>query len=1780
MSSVIGKWRNMTGRRITDPQTVIPVIVEPYAGANPAAENGLARVVFTISDSLGNSQTIPVTTRSWFVPYYSEFSQSHLPGVTEYMTPVWGMGLLIPASSIAYGTVTITAKVVANNSAEYVLPDSIVIYNDSDGADRRPSNKVLYVAASGGNDANPGTIGSPLATIQKAITLAVKTKATANTIYASADAGGAEIILLDGTHSWVGNTDYSLYTEYWHTSGDWWLTIKSLTGNAIITRPVDPSDTRNNIYPQAALFAYGWRASDVSPWQGNRNIRFANLKIQGAGAVFTTTSGIRVWIDGGSSYSTVQRITDNTVMYVSGGPNNGNLPSIESNLGTLYCSSHQRHHVGSGWNEYDHIVDCSLSHTTGISILAVDAQGFYVNNCLFTNSHSYLNVGGTITDGYVWVADGSKLTVSIPSPGLMRVDSTQSLGTLANDYRSISTNGFASQFNHIIAANAALGSTNVGVGFRNFPASGNNGFFRLVSAGVNGNGTEYVVCENSNAVAQTGQGGIPGSTTEMFTAILRGMGGTTGGGASAQYNDANHPDILQCYGSNQNFLVSNVAVSNYADTQGWYYSASGGQFVNCWLVNVSDGGRGVTSNFAGSGLVDCGFVNTVFSGDLQFGGGPAKVNCTFVDNVFRLTSNAPAHGTSATSCYWSNNHWILIPPYFGADAVRGLNTSSGSWFKFNPAVAPYDHTPLDAQLGTGAGFVSTPSEYLWPGTLLPTKGVWPNVGLADWQDVSLSVPSSVTVVPTTLTLSLTQPSATGSVDKSVTSASLSLTIGQNSPTIRVRANVVPTTSNLTLKAPSNTRVYQGPGTNAYRSTKFTASVDGESAYVYGLARTSVIPTSVWNLGDMVEMSFVKYETDFANTVSIGLVTGSITSAVVYPKNVATQLIVGGILILGVPKNTNLRVEVNNDRANVMHVFSCPPKRAVGVATNWTSIPSSTVSSINLSTNTITCSAPHGLSAGQRVILSSTGTMPAVTGTAVTDLSMTYVSFASGADLRLSRSPGGADIDFTSSGSGTISVKRATMNPGEAIYFGPGVHRIGQLFDLSNNCRIYADADSVLIGSFDLRGCDGVVIEGFGLLLGLYAEYEDVSLDFELAKPYTMFFGYDGVKFFFDNELQGVTVGRCPFYFEFVGLNRILNVQLINMWCYTQNGFSLIARTPSDSTASLIDCFGITGDDNLTLGEQASSLKITVSRVFACSTTNSVAHLSYWPDPVVPGSFINIDDCHFMHLGTSDSGSNTYPVFGSRTIFKALADGAFGEEAEGRANIFIRRLKVWGPNSGRFTILGNIAYPFGTAANQVGQLYNMLLEDIDLEYVPQQISYIIGKDAVNTPHDVTINNLRIGGTQVTPSNFDDYFIMNAHPYNIILDGQQVRLFADATTQNLSLQQLPASVSIPESTTGGLLSLTLTQPSATVVVAATIQATTQTIVTTQLSAFASVFTAPIAVVQNLTLAQQAASSRVVVVANGSVQSLTINAVDQPQDIPAYAATQSMSLAQQAASVKFGSSTSVALQTMNIQAPVQPQSTLASAGLQLLNLTQYPAVAVGSMKVLATPVTMSIAPIDAYGVNPGTVISSTLNLGMLIFSSQARIRASIESTVSYLSLALNDGYATAGSSTVVARQNMFFTQNEAESTSASSTTNIPQILDMTAFDATVKLGTRVDVGTLGITLTQITAQVGNEALARHEPIYTYLLPFSTTVVIPGTANGEVNYLDMATVNVLLDTSVEAVADTFYLSLTTSPVEAVGFIALPTQPTLALGAVRDLLTPEIQYDPDIQEEWRIVQS
>lgn len=568
-------------------------------------------------------------------------------------------------------------------------------------------------------------------------------------------------------------------------------------------------------------------------------------------------------------------------------------------------------------------------------------------------------------------------------------------------------------------------------------------------------------------------------------------------------------------------------------------------------------------------------------------------------------------------------------------------------------------------------------------------------------------------------------------------------------------------------------------TFAGQSAKWTVTVAGVSTFVYGYERTSPIDCDRWAAGGGGEDACTQFGTDDAVSTSVSVTrVGGFTSAKVYPSSaVVSSSLAGGVLTMQLKKNRHVIIEANGSRQHTLRISSCPLREAVpGGAINWTAYGPRTVTGVSTANN-ITFGSAHGLSANWKVKLWSTGTLPTAVGGDLDNDTHYFVRVVDATNIELARTSGGAAIDLTGIGSGTITVYRSELTSG-VLYFPPGLHRIGRLFDLSSNTTVYLDHGAVVIGSFDVRQTNGVLGMGLGVLSPTTHSSETVAglPSFFDQITYAPWFGYDGLQFSHDNEVRDITIIGYPYYLTFKGVNRWVRTKVHAPWYWSCDGYKSTYRSSSDLTCSVTGCFGQVADDALDLTDWFSSC--TFSDSMLTTTQNSVVVHGYFPNPFYANASL-VQNSTFMHYGIEDTEQDyDFPCRGQNVILKSWVDGFANEKGEGSYNFTMRDCEVVGPVNSRVFSIANRLHPFSVAGlgplrrDGFGEIAGIVIDGLTVEEEPGQPSILEGWDWTNTPRDIEVRGWRVAGELVTGARWLSFVEQNAFPYFVTIEGQPV------------------------------------------------------------------------------------------------------------------------------------------------------------------------------------------------------------------------------------------------------------------------------------------------------------------------------------------------------------------------------------------------------------------------
>lgn len=343
--------------------------------------------------------------------------------------------------------------------------------------------------------------------------------------------------------------------------------------------------------------------------------------------------------------------------------------------------------------------------------------------------------------------------------------------------------------------------------------------------------------------------------------------------------------------------------------------------------------------------------------------------------------------------------------------------------------------------------------------------------------------------------------------------------------------------------------------------------------------------------------------------------------------------------------------------------------------------------------------------------------------------------------------------------------------GRTLYFGPGVWTIDQLYDVPTGARVYLDGGAWVIGSFDVRNSDNFTIEGPGILSG---EWEDgLALDrtqpFDDLALYSLILGYDGSDYLYSNtQVRDITMVSSPFYHIADGVNYCVNVKMLTPWWENTDGIGVMpdqsdAGVGQGSRATASGNFFYIGDDAIKIISNAGDY--TADGNFCVNTAASAILLLYRSDASLPGE-TTITNTTIVSKASDYFPSGTNGPNSASSI-KLWIDGVEGA-TNARRDVTIEVVKVEGPGTTPLFTIENNLYPWGAQNDAFGQAYDITIADVTMASDPGERSRLYGRDATNTPHDLTFTDIYIAGTLVHEGNWDTYVDQNEFPYDITLD----------------------------------------------------------------------------------------------------------------------------------------------------------------------------------------------------------------------------------------------------------------------------------------------------------------------------------------------------------------------------------------------------------------------------
>jgi hypothetical protein len=671
---ILGDWICRSGIRRTTPGFVHDVSVKAEA------TNHIDRVEFAISANGSPHSTQTASARTIRTPNFSDQPSPDPTVPTGQQKSFDGYGIGLNLSTVPAGTITVVATIYEVGGASYTLPDTLTIYNDTDGGDRRPRTVgPFYVDGTSGNDANNGTswaqaVKSPMRALQLGRS-------------AGGEIGGLRIICR-GT---VVNMSAGIFPEC-STSGQWWCEWVADAAGCHL----NPPDVLND----RTLYSGTTGASSSTVTARHRWIGFRYNRI---GCVSYSFGGIvEHWMDGcyeeAATYLGPNRVS---VRYAYEGASgvfwgwNGPGPA-----GLRMFTQCDLRGALSGFEVHKFLWDCRVLAFLGIAAKLGSAALQITSGGLLMQYERY---AARSVEGFVRM--DADVTQGKGRPALTI---TKPTGTTAR------ITGPVGGYDFSIDAAALVGQTYWGLRFAGTGATGlDTATAHIVTAVGNTGGAPWVEVTAPSASA----GSIAANTASFWTAQA-----STSPSPGQEYWYL-HPDGYQIFRDGSRDIIFDCALVDAPDLQSYF--TTGYDLNLCLVDNVRDDGSGLNvMNWFGS---DC--TNSIVQRVTSIG-------------QFQNTSTASGWaGTIVRDCVFGSlgGDASLIASRGGtvdrchvvSGGGFGTNATTGAWLASNPTLSPFSVAPTSGNYGTGTAALAVPESWRY-GTTGATRGVLRNVGNLDW----------------------------------------------------------------------------------------------------------------------------------------------------------------------------------------------------------------------------------------------------------------------------------------------------------------------------------------------------------------------------------------------------------------------------------------------------------------------------------------------------------------------------------------------------------------------------------------------------------------------------------------------------------------------------------------------------------------------------------------------------------------------------------------------------------------------------------------------------------------------------------------------------------------------------------------------------------------------------------------------------------------------------------------------------------------------------------------
>lgn len=680
----VANWRTITGIRKTSSSDTVNLIVEAY---HQITDGEVGRVDFYISSNGGAASITSVTSRADWSPDDTDTTDP-LPGNTNGPAVIPGcFGLTLPMSSYSAGYIDVYAIVYPGGTVGTPRTlETIRVYNDKDGNDRRPSTKTIYVSPTLGSNSNDGL--SSTTPVQTIIAAIIKCQQGG---VSNRNVGGATIYLMEGTHTWARIAGTGLDMTQSYTEGHYWLTITNAPGvqrnQVIVQRDSNPANS--------PTFA------GVSANQSAR-LKLKNITIVGINLDMFISSNIlygAFWVDGCEVKDSVDYPTG--VIAVGTAERTGGAGIIALNMQGVYspvmerfCTGSTIHHYKGPFSGFKLVRGCNISDIIGVCFQVGTPNESYCN-CV-VSSLSQNN-----TKGY------------IPSTSNLDILSTSTAGRFRIRAKNTSVADFGDHGRYLLEISSRWGLKLAG-----WPGN-NNGNFTVVGAGYE-NGLSYIDITNSNGSQQTT------TPTGTIEAVQLGSG--------LPFTTVIHSDLHQVnFGANaDNWMLTNIRSTNAIQAQGISNNGSpNGTFA---IVNLFDGkiNNSSPNNSYLNGPWTYGIIrNCTFAGNFLLDTGPTAVSGEILDCIFENISISNFN-YSNPPIFFANIHFSNSVSSTIFSSLPNNNNSQGTWkseydvgLKGNARVIQGSSAANSSS--TNPNWAANSQFYSYD------KGVLRNVALGDWR---------------------------------------------------------------------------------------------------------------------------------------------------------------------------------------------------------------------------------------------------------------------------------------------------------------------------------------------------------------------------------------------------------------------------------------------------------------------------------------------------------------------------------------------------------------------------------------------------------------------------------------------------------------------------------------------------------------------------------------------------------------------------------------------------------------------------------------------------------------------------------------------------------------------------------------------------------------------------------------------------------------------------------------------------------------------------------------